>query len=159
MECYSLGSSSLSGAPVRSWNVIGLDDQGIGDAAGQGAVAAQRLADDHALGGDLVFAHVDAVLAAAHLHHHQHLAELAVDRDVAQAHDVVGEERDGEVAQVHRGEVLLDLDGADDGHAQARERRDHPVQRLAEVGAEAGGQRHLEADQRVDHQPLAADLS
>ncbi len=35
---------------------------------------------------------------------------------------------------------------------------DHPVKRFAKIGAEAGGQRHLEADQRVDDQPLAADF-
>ena len=40
----------------------------------------------------------------------------------------------------------FDLDGAEDGHAQPRQRADHAVQRLAEIGAEVGGQRHLEAD-------------
>jgi len=41
---------------------------------------------------------------------------------------VIGKERDGIVAQAHRSEVLLDLDSAENGHTQTRDRSDHAVQ-------------------------------
>src|SRR5476649_1278833 len=51
--------------------------------SGQGAVAAQPLADDHSLGGDLEFHQVDAVLAAAHLHRsEEHTSELQSHSDL-----------------------------------------------------------------------------
>ena len=91
-----------------------------------------------------------------HLDDHQHLAELAVDLHVAQPDDVVAQERDRVRAERQLGEGLDHLDGAHDRDAGPRQRPDHPVERLAEVGAEAGGQGHLEAGQRIDHHPLRA---
>ena len=61
------------------------------------------------------------------------------------------------MAQRHGGEGVLHLDGAEDGHSGSRQGPDHPVERLAEIGAEPRCQCHLEADQRIDHQPLGAD--
>src|SRR5688572_22834827 len=76
------------GLDERGGELWDLDGPGAGNAAGQAAKAAQRLAENEAVGSDRVLVHVDAVRTAPHLHDDEHLAQLAAERDVAQAHDV-----------------------------------------------------------------------
>jgi glycerate kinase len=74
----------------------------------------------------------DAGLAVTALHNHffyddpkvyfMHIGgEGSTEKLVSEAHDVVGEERHREVTEAHRGEIFLDLDGADDGDTAVAE--------------------------------------
>src|SRR5471032_339476 len=94
--------------------------------------------DDHALVGDDVFADVLAVIAAAHLDDDHDFAKLAVDLDIAQPDDVIGQERDRIVAEGKSGERVFDFDRAENGDPGSGQRHDHSVERLTKVLAEAG---------------------
>ena len=49
--------------------------------------------DDHALGGDFIFADILAMVAPAHLDHDHDLAKLAVDAYVPKPDNVIGKKR------------------------------------------------------------------
>ena len=65
-----------------------------GDSADKSLIVRKALAENHhALGCDFVLANILGMVPAAHLDHDHDFAKLAIDGDVAQPDDVVGEER------------------------------------------------------------------
>src|SRR4051812_43847589 len=102
---------------------------------------------DHALVGNHIFAHVLAVVAAAHFDDDHYFAELAVDFDVTQADNIVGQEGDGVMAEFERIESIFNLDGGHNRHASAGQCGDHAVERFPEVLSETWCQGHFETDQ------------
>src|SRR5688500_15387988 len=92
-----------------------------GNPADQRAIRIEAsVAQRHSLVGDLVFANVLAVLAVAHLDDGEDAAKHAVEIEVAQPDDVVGQKRDQVVAEAELGERLVQLDRAQDRHARSR---------------------------------------
>src|SRR5471032_3397399 len=112
---------------------------------------------DHALAGNDIFADVFAVIATTHFDDDHDLSKLAVNFDIAQPDDVIGEERDRIVAEGKSGKRILHFYRAENRNPGPRQLHDHSIKRLAKVLAETRRQRHLKTDKRIDHQSFRAD--
>ena len=124
------------GGPVRSH----------GNPADEALEVGEAFAKNHdTLGGDFVLADILGMVPAAHFDDDHDLAQLAIDGDIAEANDVIGEERNGVGAERKFSERLIDFNGAENGDADSGKRKDHAVEGLAEVGAEAGREGHFKS--------------
>ena len=68
--------------------------------------------DDHALGGDFIFADILAMVATAHLDNDHDLAKLSVDAYVAKPDNVIGKKRNRIGAEREFCERLIHLNRA-----------------------------------------------
>ena len=114
--------------------------------------------DDHAFARDHIFADVFAVIAAAHFGDEEHLPQLAVDFHITHPDNVIGQKRNRVMTKRQRGKCILYFDRAQNRKPRSGQRPDQSVERLAKVLAITGHQGHLEAHQRINHQPFRADL-
>jgi len=68
--------------------------------------------DNHTVGCNFIFSNILGVISAPHLDHHHNLAKLAIDRNIAKADDVVGEEGNRVCAERKFGKALIHFNGA-----------------------------------------------
>src|SRR5579863_5738912 len=121
--------------------------------------ACQALVNNHhTLRSDFILADILGMISATHLDNGHNLAKPVIDRYIPEPDDVIAKERDRVGAEWKFGKGLIHFNGAYDRHPDSRQCEDHPVERFAKVGAEAGRKSHFKARQRIDHQPPGPDL-
>jgi hypothetical protein len=79
--------------------------------------------------GDDILPDVLTAIATAHHDDGYRLSRLAIDLDVRQAEDVVGQKRDDIAAEFKRRKIVLDLDCAPDGDPGAGKCPEPPMAR------------------------------
>src|SRR6202167_3122485 len=94
--------------------------------------------DDHALGGDFIFADILAMVTTSHLDNDHDLAKLAVDAYVPKPDNVIGEKGNRIGTEREFRERLIHLNRAQNRHSDSGQSSYHPVERFAKVRAEAG---------------------
>ena len=159
---YAMVNYYDSAIPGLGFSIKGFIDGGTANLVSvigaDGATTMLNEIHNHALRRDFIFANILGMIAAPHLDHHHYLAKLAIDGYIPQPDDVIGEKRNRVRAEREFRKRLIHLNGAQNRYPNPRQCEDHPVERFAKVGAEAGRQSHLKARQGIDHQALGADL-
>ena len=159
--------------PKHLGETLALIVEGVGDGAAENAAdTAEGLTDLHALAGDDVFVDLLVVPGTAHLQHGDRPVHGALQLDVAQQHDGIGDGGDVGLgdrlpAHQHRGgvgehardfTVLDDAGQRDDELAEGFDGR-HPFQRRQAVDGDGGRLEGVDLALDLDQMILQADGS
>src|SRR6185437_5083183 len=149
LDFHNMGGPFFLSGPVRTYR----------QSADKPLIARQALVHNrHALRSDFILADIFGMISATHLDNGHNLAKLVIDRYIPEPDDVIAKEGDRVGAEWKFGKGLIHFNGAYDCHPDSCQCEDHPVERFAKVGAEAGRKSHFKARQRIDHQPPGPDL-